>query len=81
MEHVHSEIDENTPNILVKLDAERIIFHTDKSGFYSLVESICYENSTIADLNEITGVKIEAEGVEDSEVLLRVWITHYITGE
>ena len=69
----------DTPSVLIKMAPERMIFDTDNSGMYSYVESCLNEENTIANLLEVMSISIEAEGVEDDEVLLRVWVTEYTT--
>lgn len=69
----------DTPSILIKMNPERMIFNTDNSGMYSYVESCLNEENTIDNLLEVIDISIEADGIDEEEVLLRVWITEYTT--
>lgn len=68
---------QDTPNILIKMDPERMIFFTDSEGFYEYVESVVNQEGLIEGLEEVKDVKVEPVGVEDDEIILRVWITEY----
>lgn len=66
------------PSVLISMDAEQMLFRTDKEGFYRLAQSEFINDGIIQGLNELLEIEVSPESVEDFEVQLRVFAVEYI---
>jgi hypothetical protein len=72
------------PSVIISMDAEQMLFRTDKDGFYALAESEFINDGVIQGLDKLLEVEVEVEPemVEDSEVVLRIYAVEYtVEGE
>lgn len=65
------------PSVIVSMDAEQMLFRTQKEGFYDLAQSEFIKDGVIQGLNELLEIEVEPESVEDFEVQLRVFAVEY----
>lgn len=69
------------PSVVIKLDAEQMLYRTDKDGFYIHAEAQFKKEGTIRGLNELLEIEVNVEGVDDGIALLRVWAVEYTVSE
>lgn len=77
MTTIKHETKTHCPTVVVRLDAEQMLYRTDKDGFYIYAEAQFAKEQTIEGLRELLKIEIEAEGVDDGIVLIRVWAVEY----
>lgn len=77
METIKHATKSEYPSVIVSMDAEQMLYRTDKEGFYSLAKSEFIKDGVIQDLNELLEIEVEPESAEDFEVQLRVFAVEY----
>lgn len=81
MRTIKHTIMSDCPSVVVRLDAEQMLYRTDKDGFYIHAEAKFRQEGTIQGLNDLLEIEVNAEGVEDGIALLRVWAVEYTVDE
>ncbi len=72
---IHSR--KNAPSVVVRLDADQMLFQTDKDGFYIRAASQFDKEEVIEGLDTLQKIEVDAVGIDEGIILLRAWAVKY----
>jgi hypothetical protein len=77
METIKHAIKSECLSVIISMDAEQMLFRTDKEGFYALAQGKFIQDGVIQGLDELLEIDVEPESADDFEVQLRVFAVEY----